>query len=79
MFVFSVRCDCGAESTAHMDASPEATGPAPVASVEREQVERAAWAKFVHAARKGRCRSCQNAAGRWLRNEPMFSAAVVRP
>jgi hypothetical protein len=67
--VFVVACSCGANvveqifGCSSVEALP--TGM-------RAQTERAAWARFIHAARRGRCRTCQSGAGRWLRGEPLL-------
>ncbi len=52
LVVFRVRCGCGAEHAAL--ASDDA--------IDRNRAERAAWARFIFAARRSDCRDCRRAA-----------------
>ena len=56
LVVFRVRCACGAEHAAL--ATDEA--------VDRKRAERAAWARFIFAARQSGCRSCRDAADAYV-------------
>jgi hypothetical protein len=67
--VFAVACPCGANAVEQLFGC---SSPEGLPSAMRAQAERAAWARFIHAARRGRCKQCQISAGRWLRGEPLF-------
>jgi hypothetical protein len=74
-FVFAIECTCGASSSFILEARGDVGEDAPRASVDASRAERAAWAAFIHRARRESCRDCLSAAGRWLRQEPLFVPA----